>query len=455
MINDAELLCRYVKDQAEDAFRELVERHLNFVYSAALRQVNGDTHLARDVTQLVFADLARKAGSLTGRRVLAGWLFVSTRYAAAKLVRRERRRQLREQEAFIMNDQVDNSDASCDWSQVRPLLDDALSELSEIDREAILLRFFEDRPFAEVGAQLRLTENTARMRVERALDKLRLRLMRSGVNSTTAGLAIALANQGVLAAPAGLAPIVSGLALAGASAGGTAGVVMSFMSMSKLQLGILGAVAATGTTAFVLQTETQTAFAREITALQQGNRAAIVATADTASAAASPNNGDRERRYDAALAKLAEEAAALQKQNAATTRAVAVSKSNVQPPDALNSERLDRFPQARARVAPVYPKELREAGVTGEVLVEFVVDKDGAVQGAVPVSSTNSGFEAAAVEAVQQWKFDSGLKGGRAVNTRLRQTITFSLSREQPNDETIRLSPEIPAEEKLPASNWF
>ena len=74
MINDADLLCRYVKDQAEDAFRELVERHLNFVYSAALRQVNGDAHLARDVTQLVFADLARKAGSLTGRRVLAGWL---------------------------------------------------------------------------------------------------------------------------------------------------------------------------------------------------------------------------------------------------------------------------------------------------------------------------------------------------------------------------------------------
>ena len=168
MINDADLLRRYVRDHAEDAFRELVERHLNFVYSAALRQVNGDTHLARDVTQLVFVDLARKAGSLAGRRVLAGWLFVSTRYAAAKLVRRERRRQIREQEAFIMNDHVDNREASCDWSQVRPLLDDALAELSEADREAILLRFFEGRPFAEVGVQLRLNENTARMRVERA-----------------------------------------------------------------------------------------------------------------------------------------------------------------------------------------------------------------------------------------------------------------------------------------------
>ncbi|HTO02197.1 MAG TPA: TonB family protein [Opitutus sp.] len=440
MINDADLLRRYVRDHAEDAFRELVERHLNFVYSAALRQVNGDTHLARDVTQLVFVDLARKAGSLAGRRVLAGWLFVSTRYAAAKLVRQERRRQIREQEAFIMNDHVDNREASCDWSQVRPLLDDALAELSEADREAILLRFFEGRPFAEVGARLRLTENTARMRVERALDKLRLRLMRSGVNSTTAGLAIALANQGVLAAPAGLAPIVSGLALAGAGAGGTAGVVMTFMSMSKLQLGILGAVAATGTTAFVLQTETQTALAQEISALQQENRATAVATTPTAPLTVSPNNGDRERSYDAGLAQLAKEAAALQRQqNAANARATSVPKANVQPADTLNANHLDRFPRPIARVAPEYPKELREAGVSGEVLVEFVVDKTGAVQGAVPVSSTHPGFEAAAVAAVEKWKFDSGLKGGRAVNTRLQQTITFSLSRD----------------EKLRTSDWF
>ena len=339
-----------------------------------------------------------------------------------------------------MNDHVDNREASCDWSQVRPLLDDALAELSEADREAILLRFFEGRPFAEVGVQLRLNENTARMRVERALDKLRLRLMRNGVNSTTAGLAIALTNQGVLAAPAGLAPIVSGLALAGAGAGGTAGAVITFMSMSKLQLGILGAVAATGTTAFVLQTETQTALAREIGALQQENRTDTVATALAKRAAVSPNNGDRERRYDAGLAQLAQEAAALQQQSAPTTPAASVSNAKAQPLDTLSPERLDRFPQAKARVAPEYPKELREAGVTGEVLVEFVVDKTGTVQGAIPVSSTNPGFEAAAVAAVEKWKFDSGLKGGRAVNTRLRQTITFSLA---------------PADEKLPASDWF
>src|SRR5690242_2139028 len=102
MNDDAELLRQYAEDHAEEAFAEIVRRHVDFVYSAALRQVNGDAHLARDVTQLVFAALARKASKLAGHRVLAGWLFVSTRFAAAKLVRAERRRHARELEAHIM-----------------------------------------------------------------------------------------------------------------------------------------------------------------------------------------------------------------------------------------------------------------------------------------------------------------------------------------------------------------
>src|SRR5436189_6234372 len=94
--DDAELLRHYAEEGVEDAFAELVRRHVNLVYSAALRQVNGDAHLAADATQLVFTDLARKADSLVGHRVLAGWLFTSTRFAAAKLVRGERRRHARE-----------------------------------------------------------------------------------------------------------------------------------------------------------------------------------------------------------------------------------------------------------------------------------------------------------------------------------------------------------------------
>src|SRR2546423_15188089 len=102
MIDDATLLRRYAATRAGDDFAELVRRHLNLVYSAALRQVNGDAHLAQDVTQLVFADLARKAATVANHRVLAGWLFTSTRFAAAKAVRGEQRRQAREAEAHLL-----------------------------------------------------------------------------------------------------------------------------------------------------------------------------------------------------------------------------------------------------------------------------------------------------------------------------------------------------------------
>lgn len=443
MIADAVLLRRYVEENADDAFRDLVSRHLNFVYSAALRQVNGDAHLAQDVAQLVFTDLARKAATLNNRPVLAGWLFVSTRYAAAKLVRHERRRQTREQEAFTMNDGLENNEAACDWARVKPVLDDALSELNEADREAILLRFFEGRPFAEVGERLRLTENTARMRVERALNKLRSRLMRNGVSSTTAALAIALASQGVVAAPAGLSAIVSGTALATAGAGATVGVVMTFMSMTKLQLGILGAVAATGTTGFVLQSQANTALTQEIAALRNENRvagaAAVPSSMVNKQSRADGFDEQKSRAYDAELAQLAAETAALQKQNAANdAKARAAAAARVNAEGIFSPGQLDRFPQATERVAPKYPFELSREGITGEVLVEFVVDASGVVTDAYAVSSTHRDFEAAAIAGVEKWKFAAGLKGGRPVNTRMQQKIAFSLSQEH-----------------LPTSSWF
>src|SRR5471032_1175640 len=138
MIEDAELLRRYADSHDEDDFAELVRRHVNLVYSAALRQVNGDAHLAQDITQLVFADLARKAGSLASHRVLAGWLFTSTRFAAAKAVRGERRRHAREAEAHLMQELNREPSAQLDWARVRPVLDDVLGELGDADREAIL-----------------------------------------------------------------------------------------------------------------------------------------------------------------------------------------------------------------------------------------------------------------------------------------------------------------------------
>ncbi|MDP3071544.1 MAG: sigma-70 family RNA polymerase sigma factor [Opitutaceae bacterium] len=230
MLEDTELLRRYAANRTEADFAEIVRRQVNLVYSCALRQVNGDAHLAQDITQVVFTDLARKAESVASHRVLAGWLFTSTRFAAAKAVRGEQRRHAREAEAHLMEELSRDPAAQLDWARVRPVLDEVLGELSDGDREAILLRFFEGRDFAGVGARLNVNDNTARMRTERALDKLRALLERRGIKSTGAALAAALAHQAVVAAPAGLAVTVTGVALAGSGAAAAAAAAGGLMA---------------------------------------------------------------------------------------------------------------------------------------------------------------------------------------------------------------------------------
>jgi len=152
MSTAADLLRRYAEENSEAAFAELVRTHLDLVYFAALRQVGGDAHRAQDVAQTVFTDLARKAASLTGRATLAGWLHTSTRFAAAKARRADFTRQQHEHAATTMNALLSNPDPAADWERLRPLIDDVIHELDERDREAVLLRYFENRPFAEIGA---------------------------------------------------------------------------------------------------------------------------------------------------------------------------------------------------------------------------------------------------------------------------------------------------------------
>ena len=266
MLDDATLLRRYAQNRSEDDFAELVRRHLNFVYSAALRQVNGDTHLAQDVVQLVFTDLACKAAKLADHRVLAGWLFTSTRFAAAKLVRGERRRQTREQEALLMQeDSPSDPTSQLEWERVRPVLDEALAELDDRDREAILLRYMGGCDYAQVGAKLSLSDNAARMRVDRAVEKLRSLLAQRGVTSTAAALSLALANQAGVAAPAGLAATVTSAAIGGA---GTVTVTtFTFMSLTKLQLGIASAVVVTSAGFYAVQAQANAALRDELARL--------------------------------------------------------------------------------------------------------------------------------------------------------------------------------------------
>lgn len=230
MKDDATLLRRFVEDHAEEAFTELVRRHLAMVYATALRRVGCDAHLAQDVTQTVFIALARKASSLRGHASLAGWLYVSTHRATAEVVRGEQRRKQHEASAYAMNLDLTSDDLPVDPASLRPLLDNALVKLKSDDREAVVLRFFAQHSFAEVGAALRITEEAARKRVSRALDQLQATLSRRGITSTVTALGSALTAAGITTAPATLVSEVAAIAFAQSVALPTAALTTTLAS---------------------------------------------------------------------------------------------------------------------------------------------------------------------------------------------------------------------------------
>src|SRR3954471_8595308 len=267
MATDGELLRHYVQDGAEDSFGELLQRHVNLVYSAALRQVQGDVHLAQDVAQCVFSDLARKARSLQTRDSLAGWLYTSTHFAAAKAVRREQRRRQREQEAAPMH----HNEPAPDWEQLRPLLDSAMHRLKESDRQAILMRYLEKRSLGEIALQIGLTENAARMRVERALDKLRLYLSSKGANTSATRIASPLSANQIETGPAGVALALTNGALATAAETGMIAQFINLFVMTKVKTSIVAAVLGVGAAAtFLVHQQSNERIHQLAAALQAG-----------------------------------------------------------------------------------------------------------------------------------------------------------------------------------------
>jgi RNA polymerase sigma factor (sigma-70 family) len=219
-MDEMALLREYATGNSEAAFEALVSQRIGFVYSAALRQVR-DPHLAEEVTQAVFIILAQKAGRMSNKTILAGWLFRTTRFAALARMRADAKRRRREQEAN-MQSELQPTASDVFWEQMSPLLDEALSTLGETDRQAVLLRFFENKSLAEVGHSLGTGEDTARKRVSRALEKLHRYFSKHGVSSTTDALAGVIAANSVQVAPVALAKFVTTVAMAkGAAASGS------------------------------------------------------------------------------------------------------------------------------------------------------------------------------------------------------------------------------------------
>ncbi len=239
--NDMELLWEYAQHNSESAFAELVQRHLALVYSAALRHVGNPAH-AEEVAQAVFVILACKAPRLRPHTILAAWLYETTRLTALRFLRGERRRQFREQEAYMQSTSDSPAGPSSHeiWNQLAPLLDEAMARLGKKDRDAVVLRFFQDKTLHEVAASMDVSEAAAQRRVLRALEKLRKFFAKRGVLSTTTIIAETISSHSVQAAPLALAKTVTAVAVAKGSiaAASTLTLVkgtMKLMTLLKLK----------------------------------------------------------------------------------------------------------------------------------------------------------------------------------------------------------------------------
>jgi RNA polymerase sigma factor (sigma-70 family) len=264
---DSELLRQYAREKSDAAFAALVARHVNMVYSAALRKT-GNPAAAQEITQAVFVILAQKANRLLPHPALSGWLYQTTRLTAANFLRTEIRRTRREQEAYMQS--LSRQTEPELWTQITPLLEDAMGDLGEKDRNALALRFFEGKTFSEIGTAFRVSENAARKRTDYALEKLRAYFFKRGVTSTTGSIAAAISANSVHAAPAMLAKTAAAVALAKGATAST-----STLALVKGALKIMAwtnskvVIGASVVVLLAVQHHQNTAQARQIAAARQ------------------------------------------------------------------------------------------------------------------------------------------------------------------------------------------
>jgi len=343
-------------------------------------------------------------------------------------------------------------------------------QLGEGDREAIVLRYFANRPYAEVGRRLGLSENAARMKVDRALEKLKGRLGRRGINSTCAALAAGLTAEAAIAAPAGVAAAATAAASMGTAAAGTG--LLLFMSANKITTGVATLAIAAAAATVTVQERANARLVAEISNLQtqaddlgslrKGNQALARTIGEARSLAEANKAGDT---LGANIKALNAEASGLRQQIAAeAARRRAAAAGTPMSGAVLDISRLDQIPFPVFQAKPSYPAEMRQNGVSGQATIDFIVDSAGNVRNAFAASSTDPAFAQAAVDAVSQWSFSPGLKSGRNVNTHMVVPIVFTLNNGQSGGQAtapvsqsdgVHLVPfSVPASPPAP-TDWF
>jgi len=195
-------LIEYNRTGSQEAFAALVNAHVDAVYSQSLRQVR-DPGGAQEITQMVFITLAQNAHKLAARAVVSSWLFNTTRYCCKNYQRSVARRTAAERKAALMRNETVPFNLPDDGSAstTDAMLNDALANLNERDRGALLLRFFEGRSLREVGEAMGVSEDAAKQRVSRAVDRLRDYFGRRGVTIQSAGVVSVLTSAVKPAAP--------------------------------------------------------------------------------------------------------------------------------------------------------------------------------------------------------------------------------------------------------------
>lgn len=374
--NDVDLLGQFARDTAtpagQDAFAELVKRHLDLVYSAALRQVRSP-QLAEEVSQLVFTQLAQHATTLKPNTVLAAWLHRVTCHAAIDAVRREARRQARERIACEMSTLM--NDEAADWTQIEPHLDQAVQSLDETDRAAILLRFFENKSLREVGETLGASEDAAQKRVSRALDRLRDYFIKNKIAVPAGGLALVISANAIQAAPAGLSTTIVAASLAvpiSASATLTTAKIIAMTTLQKIAIGAL-IVGATVTIAY--QQHKVSDLRRQNDAMSQGRESALAAQiqqlqqerdrASNALASAKEENAALKNRPTEVL-KLRGEVGKLRDEKAQLGATTAISKLTATP-----EERALVREQQKAGMGAIYKDFAKQMKLTSDQTDKF------------------------------------------------------------------------------------